>query len=295
MKKDYQPVSLADFGLPESQLIERHWTDVWSTRQIPQITPGRGETREEQRLAEPYIAALPRGSRVLDGGCGLGGWTQYYSSRGLEVVGLDLSRETIDVVRQRLPQIAFVAGDIRSTEFPDSYFDAYFSWGTFEHFEEGLGAPLDEARRILKAGGYLILTVPYQNRRHLHRDRRPLHHWDRCFSETAGYTQRMRFYQWRLTEPELRRELEIHGFRTLKTTAMHKQQGLHRMIEYDLHVDPNTIPGKMLRRVLSPFVPASAVAHMIGAVGQNRKQSPDIQAAPAPRRLTSATTSSKTR
>ena len=32
----------------------------------------------------------------------------------------------------------FMVETIRKTGFADGYFDAYFSWGVFEHFENGL-------------------------------------------------------------------------------------------------------------------------------------------------------------
>ena len=80
----------------------------------------------------------------------------------------------------------------------------------------------------------------------------------------------MRFYQWRLTEPELRRELEMHGFRTLEIRPMHKLQGLHRAVRFDLGLDADSRVGKIARRALAPVVPARLVAHMLGTVAQKK-------------------------
>lgn len=121
---------------------------------------------------------LPPGAKLLDGGCGQGLWTVAYAQRGFDVTGMDLSRTTIATVQRIFPEQRFVVGDIRETGFPDNHFDLYFSWGTFEHFELGLGGPLREAYRVVKPGGYLVITVPFQNPRHLRRLRRDLAQWD---------------------------------------------------------------------------------------------------------------------
>ena len=54
------------------------------------------------------------------------------------------------------------AGDVRSIPFRDGSFDAVYSMGTVEHFDETQLA-IDEIRRVLRPGGRALLGVP--NRR----------------------------------------------------------------------------------------------------------------------------------
>jgi ubiquinone/menaquinone biosynthesis C-methylase UbiE len=110
------------------------------------------------------------------------------------VIGLDISKATIERLSEIFPDHNFIVGDIRSTGFDDESFDAYFSWGTFEHFEIGLGPCFKEANRILKKGGYLFVSVPFQNGRHLRKDRRELYMWDENFDRENGYVKEIRFY-----------------------------------------------------------------------------------------------------
>ena len=169
-----------------------------------------------------------------------------------------------------IPDVTFAHGDIRDTDFPDASFDAYFSWGTFEHFEIGLGPCFEEARRILKKNGYLFITVPFQNGRHTRRDRRALWHWDESFDKQTGYRSPMRFYQWRLTLPELHQAFEMHGFRFLQGRPIHKIVGLRRMLKHDFSLPYESITHRILRPLLRPLVPARYVSHMILGVGSRR-------------------------
>ena len=262
MKKDYIPVKLAEETLSEVGFIEAYWNQVWHKSQEAKNAGAKIASSEEYRWMDPYLAALPSGSRILDGGCGLGDWTIFYRQRGFDVVGMDICQDVVQGLNKIHPGDHFVAGDIRRTDFPDAYFEAYFSWGTFEHFELGMGAPLKEAWRILKPGGHLFISVPYQNRRHLHRDQVALWHWD----ETS-----MRFYQWRLTKPELQRELELSGFRVEGIRTIHKREGLLRAIQHDLGVPRGSWLAKGLNFVLAPFVPRDWVAHMLLAIGSKQE------------------------
>lgn len=267
MKKDYIPVTETDTTLSETDFIDQFWTAIWNGIQ-PASLAGTIEQREQFQVMESFFSNLPPKSRILDGGCCLGEWTLYYASKDFQVVGLDISRTTIEKLNEFFPECIFKVGDIRKTEFEDNYFDLYFSWGTFEHFENGLGEPLREAWRILKPGWYLFITVPFQNGRHLRRDKRALQFWDEYYDKDKGYLSKMRFYQWRLTKPELQREFEINGFKTLKVEPIDKAQGLYRAIKHDLKINPDSKIGKIMRSVLYPFVSSNYVSHMLMGIAQ---------------------------
>lgn len=270
MKKDYL---LADSEITmgaETEFVEKFWTENWRDRTVSQADFAHVAQLEEARLIEPYISSLKPEARILDGGCGLGHWTGYYASRGFDIVGMDLSRATVERLEKLFPELTFICGDIRRTGFPEGSFDAYLSWGTFEHFEIGLGPCFEEARRILKPGGYLFITVPFQNGRHLRRDGQELWHWDENYDREAGYRSSLRFYQWRLTLPELHRAFEMHGFRYLKGYPIHKEVGMRRMLKHEFGLSYESIGHRILRPLFRPVVPARYIAHMILGVGVRR-------------------------
>jgi SAM-dependent methyltransferase len=272
MKKDYVPVNKSEACLDEADFVERFWTHRWEQSGVQASQWSSIEHREEYLIMRPYLDRLPPGAKLLDGGCGLGEWTVFLTSLGFPTVGLDISRYTIAKLATLFPDLEFCCGDICNLDYPDGYFDAYFSWGVFEHFEQGLGGGIIEAQRVLKPGGILFISVPFQNWRHIFRDSRAVEKWDENCKRIDGYTSPMRFYQWRLTRPELWRELAMRGFKVHHIHSIHKGEGLSRMLQLDLKLERSTLAYRLLFRLFKKIIPASWVAHMILAVA---KKEPD--------------------
>jgi SAM-dependent methyltransferase len=270
MRKDYVAVDTTTEGLDEASFVERFWTDTWRDCSRP-ADASMVASREEYRVIRPYLERLPKGSRILDGGCGMGEWTIFLAQQGFDVTGLDISQQTIARLRDWFPERTFTHGDLRRTPFADASFDAYFSWGAFEHFECGLGGCVSEARRIVRPGGWLFVSVPFYNRRLVRRDRWALERWDENFDPLAGYRTPLRFYQWRLTRSEFQRELEIHGFRVDAIKPISKLTGAGRMLQWDL---PLFAKGSRsyaaATRALALLLPSSFISHMILAAAERR-------------------------
>jgi SAM-dependent methyltransferase len=255
MRKDYTPAR-AD-GADESAFVAAYWTQVWDAHRH-ESRRGAITATEEWRLMAPYLARLPRGARVLDGGCGLGEFVVELSRQGFDAVGMDISASTVERLRERFPGVGFMDGDIRATGLPDASVDLYFSWGVFEHFESGPGACLAEAYRLLKPGGHLLISVPFDNVRQSLRGA----------LERPRPAPGLRFYQWRFTRAELARELVQNGFTVAGLHPISKREGVARALHHDFGLPDSWLLTKVLRRGLAPFVPAGLVAHMLLAVGR---------------------------
>jgi len=95
--------------------------------------------------------------RVLDLGCGRGDMLRALAQCGHEVVGTDLSERVVELCA---PFEAHVC-DLTNTAvpFPDNSMDVVFSKSVIEHLHEPMPM-LNEAMRVLKPGGRLILMTP---------------------------------------------------------------------------------------------------------------------------------------
>lgn len=110
--------------------------------------------------------ACPRpGGRALDVGCGPALMEPALLERGFEVWGVDVSARMIEAGRARLAGDAgrrawhLNVGDVERLDFPSALFDAVLCMGVLEYLADYRRA-LREIHRVLKPGGFAVLTVP---------------------------------------------------------------------------------------------------------------------------------------
>jgi 2-polyprenyl-3-methyl-5-hydroxy-6-metoxy-1,4-benzoquinol methylase len=126
---------------------------------------------ESEGLTEAHQWILPvvtrwldhdQARRILDIGCGNGGFTNALAGDGRELLGIDASETGIDIARRSGAQTEFLQATIDCPLPPDlrGYFDTVISIEVIEH----LLLPRDlfrRAREALVPGGQLILSTPY--------------------------------------------------------------------------------------------------------------------------------------
>lgn len=101
------------------------------------------------------------GEKVLDLGCGNGRLHKIFKDRQIDYIGVDGSDELIRIAKENYPHLHFQTADALALPFPDNYFDKVYSIRVLHHFpsQEFRSQFLKEAKRVLKPGGILILTV----------------------------------------------------------------------------------------------------------------------------------------
>jgi SAM-dependent methyltransferase len=117
----------------------------------------------DPRLVRKIERHLKPGALILEGGCGSGAYVAYFVSHGYRVIGIDFAPEVVERLNRACPQLDIRIGDVCALPFADGTFDAYYSGGVVEHFEEGMDRPLREAYRVLRPGGLFFVTVPHVN------------------------------------------------------------------------------------------------------------------------------------
>lgn len=110
-------------------------------------------------LLERFVELLREG-RILDVGCGPGPDAKFFSGRGFEVVGIDLSGRFLEIAREVEPRATFLKMDMRALGFAAHSFDGLWACGSLIHVPKAeVLATLRGFRRILKPGGLLFLSV----------------------------------------------------------------------------------------------------------------------------------------
>jgi 2-polyprenyl-3-methyl-5-hydroxy-6-metoxy-1,4-benzoquinol methylase len=131
-------------------------------------TVGSREFQQVSRRRIHWMCAQVGGPDVLDVGCSQGIASILLAREGHRVVGIDREHEAIRAARERLDQeeaqvrerVEFRVGEGRAVGFADGSFDAVLLGEVLEH-QLDPGKLLDEARRVLRPGGRIVITTPY--------------------------------------------------------------------------------------------------------------------------------------
>jgi len=114
----------------------------------------KSKRRNILSLLQKFIAN--KNPKILDVGCGTGKNIEVFSEIG-EVWGIDNAREAIEFCKKRgLKSVRL--GSAESTGFPPKCFDLITLLDVLEHTNDK--AALKEIYRLLRPGGFLIITVP---------------------------------------------------------------------------------------------------------------------------------------
>ncbi len=124
------------------------------------------------------LDTLPKGTTVLDVGCGIGGSSRILArDYGFSTTGITLSPQQVKRARELTPpglDCQFMVNDALNMSFPDNSFDVVWSIEAGPHMPDKARYAA-EMMRVLKPGG--ILVVADWNQRD---DRRkPLNFWER--------------------------------------------------------------------------------------------------------------------
>jgi len=100
---------------------------------------------------------------IIEAGCGLGRFVRYLSDKGYNIQGIEYSLETVRMVKEIMPDLDVIQGDVANMPYPANSIDGIISLGVVEHFIDGPVKPLKEMYRVLKLGRVAIITVPSFN------------------------------------------------------------------------------------------------------------------------------------
>ena len=122
--------------------------------------PYAKEFSKPSEYIEEFLALLPKNSKILDVGCGVGVDAGFMTSKGFEIIGLDLSKEMLNIARQKFPQIDFRQQDIRELDFPPNSFDGILASCSLIHIpKKDVSALLEKFHQILKKDGTIYIAL----------------------------------------------------------------------------------------------------------------------------------------
>lgn len=203
----------------QQQANAEFWDDHWKNYDPLNTLP-------KYSFIEDYVTKttksfLPLNALILEGGCGLGQQVYKLQKKGYRVTGIDFATKTVELVNKKMPELDIRYGDITAIEFPDNYFDGYWSFGVIEHFYEGYKPVMLEMKRIVKPGGFVFLSFPHLSR--LRKIKIKFNKYEEFKPEPSELKQ---FYQFALDFKKVAQEFESEGFKLVYKKSLDGLKGL---------------------------------------------------------------------
>jgi len=185
----------------EDRFMADYWSKQWSALSTEQKLSHLGSSE----LWSIFRRHVDPGQPIIEAGCGLAQWVVFLQRGGHDIVGVDFSLPALVSAKHAFPDIELLQCDVRRLPFPDGRFGIYMSLGVVEHFEGGPDKVLQEAVRVLRPHGLLLIAVP-------------LHTWltQKAAVKRQKREGNARFFQYLYTYRELEELLKKNGFATLE-------------------------------------------------------------------------------
>lgn len=123
---------------------------------------------DNERWARETFYELKGGkdTRILDAGCGIGGFSRFYARKGFNVSAIDITQKAVEITQKSLELYGLYGdikrGSVEDIPYPDNYFDYIVSNGVIHHTPNTERA-VKEFYRVLKPGGVASVCIYYKN------------------------------------------------------------------------------------------------------------------------------------
>lgn len=160
---DRVPAGSADARARLEAYYTRYYRDQlaipgWRDHVALRVADQRQESQRLDRL-ERALGRSVRGLRLLNVGCGTGGFNRAAEQAGAITRGADPDVEAVAIARARVPTGRLLCAQAEWLPFPEGSFDIVYCFSTLEHVADARRA-LGEMVRVLRPEGALYLHTP---------------------------------------------------------------------------------------------------------------------------------------
>jgi ubiquinone/menaquinone biosynthesis C-methylase UbiE len=114
----------------------------------------------EKKVVDKLLKNHTEGKRLLEVGCGTGHWSKFFSTKGYEITGIDISERMVTIAKNKnIARSSFHVMDGHSMSFADNSFDIAAAITTLEFATAPDTIIAEMARCVRKPGGELLFGV----------------------------------------------------------------------------------------------------------------------------------------
>lgn len=155
MIKDKKKLTIESYN----RTAEEYYKIVTSFEVIPEI--------------QKFLSFLKQRVRILDLGCGPGHHSRIFSEKSFKVIGMDLSKEMINIAKREVPQVEFHVMDILKMKFKKSSFSGVWASASLLHIPKKLlPKALNKINDVLYPKGIFYLSLKQGEGEELIKDER---------------------------------------------------------------------------------------------------------------------------
>lgn len=155
-KKNQRLVSTGEVASPD------FWDNQWDVKNFEKTVKNGKNNWLVIRTTKKFVSPV-KSKKIMEGGCGNGQFVYAFDELGYDSYGIDYAEKTISKIKSIFPKLKVSVGDVRNLDFPDEYFDGYWSVGVIEHFFDGYDPIIKEMKRVIKPGGFLFISFPHMS------------------------------------------------------------------------------------------------------------------------------------
>jgi len=116
--------------------------------------------RFEKKAVDKLIWNRTEGKMLLDVGCGTGHWSKFFSTKGYQTTGIDISERMVTIAKNKdIARSSFHVMDGHRMSFADNSFDIVAAITTLEFTTNPNAMIAEMARCVRKPGGKLLFGV----------------------------------------------------------------------------------------------------------------------------------------
>lgn len=117
----------------------------------------------DAEFLDKFLTFLSNKASILDVGCGTGRSTKYFSDKGYNVIGLDLSKKMIEIAKKSYPNIDFRLGDMRNINLSKKFEGIAFMYSLFHVEKNDALNILKNVKNFLNPKGILFIILQEGN------------------------------------------------------------------------------------------------------------------------------------
>ena len=127
-----------------------------------------GDGYDISRKADPYISSrllfhlkTKKGAKYIDLACGTGNYTLALKQLGVQICGIDNSKDMLEIARRKNASVDWHLGNVEVLPFADGSFSGATCVLAIHHFNN-LQRVFNEAARVISDGRFVIFTATFE-------------------------------------------------------------------------------------------------------------------------------------